>query len=98
MKLIEGPAFLWVFGAAVMLVIIVRSWNDDRFTAKQLGGGAFLMITVAIATGYAFEGARPLDVVLLRKPADIYTVFMMSVGYAMIVIAAIRILRTRLKA
>ena len=78
--------FYWVFCAVVIVAVVAKSRRPATAKAfRNYAAGGALMVAFALVIGYLFERTSPIDILLLREPADIYSILLVSVGYGIFV-------------
>lgn len=78
--------FYWIFCAVIVAVVVIKSGKPK--TASTLQAylvGAVLGALAAFGIGFLVERTSPLDILLLRKAADIYSIFLISIAYGMLI-------------
>jgi hypothetical protein len=77
--------FYWALCVVVVLAILIkgRSARSQQSVRSYLGG-AVLISFAAFFIGFAFDRTSPIDILLLRQSADIYSIFLISVAYGML--------------
>jgi len=68
----------------VVLVVMFKSPSSSIGSVGVALGSATLVALFAFAIGFAFDGSTPLDIILLRRSADIYSVFLVSVSFGLV--------------
>lgn len=77
--------FYWVFCAVIVAVVVIKSGKPKTtrtFQAYLIG--AALGALAAFGVGFLFERTSPLEILLLRKTADIYSILLISIAYGML--------------
>lgn len=82
-------AFYWIFCAVIVAVIVIKSGKPKAHSILAYLVGAALGVVAAFAVGYIAERTNPLDILLLRPAADIYSIFLISIVYGMLVRAVL---------
>ena len=79
-------AFYWIFAAIVVAVVVAKSGKPKApSSVRNYLLGAGLGALAAFVVGFLAEHTNPLDTLLLRRTADIYSVFLISISYGMVI-------------
>ena len=80
-----GDVFYLIFAAVVIAVVVIKSGKPKASTSiRNYLLGAVLGAAAAFVIGFFAEQTNPLDTLLLRNTADIYSVFLISIAYGMV--------------
>ena len=78
-------AFYWIFCAVIVAVVVIKSGKPKTpNTLRAYLIGAALGAVAAFGVGFLVERTNPLDILLLRMTADIYSIFLISIAYGML--------------
>src|SRR5690349_12112166 len=82
----------------VILAVNVKAHGRDAHVpTTAYVWGSLLGSFAAFVIGYVFERSSPFDIALLSPRADIYSVFLISVSYAILVRVGVRFLVSHAK-
>jgi hypothetical protein len=79
-------AFYWIFCAVIVAVVVIKSGKKPKTqgTLRAYLIGAVLGALASFGIGFLVEHTNPIDILLLKKAADIYSVFLISIAYGML--------------
>jgi len=78
-------AFYWIFCAVIVTVVVIKSGKlKTTNTLRAYLVGAALGALASFGIGFLVERTNPVDILLLRKSADIYSIFLISIVYGML--------------
>ena len=76
----------WILYAVEVLAVVIKSRiPKSKSSIRNYLGGALLLMGAAFAVGWVFDQTNPVDILLLNPSADIYSIFLISIGYGMVV-------------
>jgi|SRR5215831_3387799 len=75
----------WALLVVVVAAVIIKTRESGGRPIVQFLGAALVLVLAAIGIGLVFDGTPPWRVLLLRPDADIYSVFLVSVAYGLLI-------------
>jgi len=85
-----------IFCGLVVLAVVIKFWRASPIEdPRRLLASAGLALALAIALEYVLERTSPIDVLMLRQSVDVYSVLLMGLGYGMLLLACVRVARSK---